>query len=154
MILSKSSLHYRLIIYTYGERHCHHISLCKYFWSILAAIIFHPVVRLDHRLGKYEFKSPVSDETLKIILVSILIGAIVFGLMIDWINTLIIIGISSGIIGLIVGIAILVLKIQDYLDSRPYKQKMKREHHTLILAKEFIESKKMKVCPLIQFVER
>lgn len=193
MEFSTSSWHYKLVERVYGRSYFYlgydtrkNVSLCKYFWStVLGCILYSiwipikyiivlPLQKLSKHFPetKYDFNTPKISEKSKdrigmgflIGFLCIIAGAAIYGLIVDFWKSLMLIGVVSLMIGVIVGIAVGInmladlirkyrhQKIRTKLENEYIREMKPKQKDTFWnMLKEYLKNKKQKVCPFLNF---
>ncbi len=165
MKLKRNSWHGKLNSFTWGKGYLEDVDcLCPYFWGTVAAILGFPltllakgIIYLIEHIPSTNWSAPTISENTRhkiavvtaysglalgvYILTYIIVSSIVtFGLL----QTLIWIGIVTGIVALVVVFSVGVVKIIESLERR------EKRPNLLI---EMFKAKKNKHCPLVSWID-
>lgn len=153
---SKNSWHYKLVLFIYGTRYFYHwgkhpktISLCKYFWTVVTAILVFPILFSWRSLPD---SITYHEDLCKAVIVWALICTVVH--ITSWsISGIWWIGLTIFFGG--VGVALAIFGFIALMDKlwHNYQQHMRYKPDKPNLVKEFVKARKNKVCPCIEFVD-
>jgi hypothetical protein len=176
MELSKTSTHYRLVRYVFGEEYfTPTLSLCKYFWTCILSFLISPTVFIVRHTRERLADTTVLDKLVDMpsveiniphnVAVGLILGALaamtIAGLYFAfWLTTAVLI-----MIGVFIAVGLGIVKVSTFIADIMYERRKNRRDKDIsryvIKGKEkkkrlwweYLMARKQKICPLISWKE-